>query len=91
MSAEYEAAQEICSVLNAIDQNLDRMYAAMPEIRTRIATAALQGILANPAWNVATLINHGIPENKAADALAFISVRYADALIKALDAQEPVE
>lgn len=73
MSAEYEAAQEICSVLNAIDQNLDRIYKDMPSQRERIATAAMQGMLSRSGHDA----NH----------LATLAVSYADALIAELEAR----
>lgn len=85
MSAEFEAAQEICAVLNGIDQNLDRIYKDMPSQHERIATAAMQGILCNPNWNQIALSFAGVPESSAPQALAFMSLRYADALIVALN------
>lgn len=76
MSAEFEAAQEICAVLNAIDQNLDRIYKDMPSQRERIATAALQGMLAAESLE----FNSGSPAQLAERALL-----YTDALIAALN------
>jgi len=81
MSAEYEAAQEVCNVLHAIDGNLDRIYKDMPSRRERIVTAAMQGYLALHAGN-------DIP-SPSAEECAERAVAYADALINALDAKNP--
>lgn len=79
MSAEFEAAQEVCAVLSGIDQNLDRIYKDMPSQRERIATAAMQGMLAAETLD----FNSGNPAQ-----LAERVVLYADALIAELN-KEP--
>lgn len=74
MSSEYEAAQEICSVLHEIDKNLDRFYNESPSQRERIATAAMQGYLS---------MYDGI-ECPSPEHAASIAIAYADSLIFAL-------
>ncbi len=76
MSNEYEAAQEICAVLHAIDQNLDRIWEDMPTQRERIATAALAGYLAMHA--------DGATAGPSAAVAAKRAVEYADAMIAEL-------
>lgn len=82
MSAEFEAAQEICAVLNAIDQNLDRIYKDMSSQRERIATAAMQGLLTH------AFLAKAMERTSRADRLAACAteaVAHADALIVALN------
>lgn len=73
MSSEFEASQEVCGVLQNIDQNLDRMYENMPSQRERIATAAMQGL-------IVSRMDFGV--------CAMHAVKLADALIAELNKKE---
>ena len=80
MSAEFEAAQEICGVLHAIDQNLDRIFLDMASRRERIATAAMIGLAASENENQ----GYASSQDMAAQAVIM-----ADALIAELDKPTP--
>lgn len=79
MSAEFDAAIEICGPLKDIDANLDRIYAALPDRRERIATAALHLFTGHIRDNA-----DGKPD---CSVVAKIAVAVADALIAQLDAK----
>lgn len=89
MSEAYEAASEVCGSLESIRQELDYIGKQLDnsnhgDRRERIATAALQGILANQSWNKLALEMAGINEAHSFIAAAFISVKHADALMAEL-------
>lgn len=78
MSAEYEAAQEICEKLEQLRQEME-WSSTGPGRRERIATAALQGMIAGgytPPF---------VKGYKPGEACAIASVSFADALIAELD------
>lgn len=85
MSAEFDAALEVCGKLEEIRQELECLQAGLnPSLanrRERIATAALQLFRGN--------IKDGSNGKPDCSTVAKLALACADALIEALDADKP--